>query len=213
MDRPLPPILILPHELANNLLLIPYEAENLNYQQNMSSFADELEISNAQLKLEIAEVQLQLKEAKELQTSPSLPDVEFIEYEARFIEESINKLRAKLTVTGQPVPRIDFAGTYDGKYYVCNKENFQKLVEWDWVNTKKWLEDRFDCDDFAFFFKANLAFSFGFNSVAIVIDRSSLHAYILVFLDTGPVVFEPQDDTFHEVGEALYKMQWCEILI
>ncbi len=33
----------------------------------------------------------------------------------------------------------------DGTFYTCTLEDFRKIIEWDWTNTRSYVADRFDC--------------------------------------------------------------------
>ena len=42
----------------------------------------------------------------------------------------------------------------DSKYWVCSKQEFEDWIEWDWTNKKRYISEEYDCDNFAFSFKA-----------------------------------------------------------
>ena len=89
----------------------------------------------------------------------------------------------------------------DMLYYTTTLEDFKKIIEWDRTNRKLYMIDRFDCDKYAMYFKANVAWYFGINAVAVVLDYSSQHAYCLVFpYDVDrPLGYEPQTDEIFEI--------------
>ena len=105
----------------------------------------------------------------------------------------------------------------DGKYVTANKDVWRLLVAWDWVNTRKYLEDFWDCEDYAILFKGRSVYYFGLNSCAVVIDYSSGHAYnLIVYPDGEAEIFEPQDDLFIPVigrNIKLYGLQEGAILL
>lgn len=83
----------------------------------------------------------------------------------------------------------------DGSYYLTNQSNFLNIVAWDWVDTKKYTAEIFDCENFAITFKAHVDWYFGLNQVGIVIDYEAGHGYNLVVFPDGKVMlFEPQND-------------------
>jgi hypothetical protein len=90
----------------------------------------------------------------------------------------------------------------DKNYYTTGYETFKKIIEWDWTDTRKYITDVFDCDDFATYFKARMAIEFNINAIAIVLDYSSAHAYNIVILkDCSGVkwyIYEPQTDQLFE---------------
>ena len=91
----------------------------------------------------------------------------------------------------------------DSKYWVCSKQEFEDWIEWDWTNKKRYISEEYDCDNFAFSFKARCDRKIGINSVALVIDYSGGHAYnLVVFSDVAPELFEPQNDSWRKKGES-----------
>ena len=107
--------------------------------------------------------------------------------------------------------------TMDSNYRVCGLDDWQRVIEWDFVDQKQYLKDLFDCEDFAFHFKSRCAYHFGLNSVGLVIDWSAGHGYNVILLSDGRMlVYEPQTDEYWELkerpGEA-YKMANAIILL
>ena len=91
----------------------------------------------------------------------------------------------------------------DNKYWVCDKAEFQKVVDTNTINEKKYIIDQFDCDNFAFNFKAQVALQFNLNNVGMVIDHSGGHAYCVVIFSNGEAeLFEPQNDRWVSPGES-----------
>ena len=83
----------------------------------------------------------------------------------------------------------------DQRYWTCSKEDFDKIIDADWVNEKKYIKERFDCDDFAIQLKARFSAIFGLNNVALVINKS--HVFNLIFFsDSTYKFFEPQNDAW-----------------
>ena len=103
----------------------------------------------------------------------------------------------------------------DNKYWLCSQEEFQTVVEHNKINEKTYIYDQFDCDNFAFAFKAQVAMNHNLNNVGIVIDNSGGHAYnVVVFRDGTAKLFEPQTDAWVEPGSApLYKFDKGIIII
>lgn len=102
----------------------------------------------------------------------------------------------------------------DNTYWTCSQAKFERILAWDWTNTKQYTKDQFDCDDYAFLMKANATYFYGINSVGLVIDNSGKHAYnIIVFSDKTAKIFEPQSDKWIEPGEGLYLMEEGTIIL
>ena len=102
----------------------------------------------------------------------------------------------------------------DAKYWVCDREEFNKIVKWDWTDNKKYVAEKYDCDNFAFSFKAMVDRRFGVNNVGLVIDYSGGHAYNIIVFNDGTVrLFEPQTDKWPRLGTGMYKFEEGKILI
>lgn len=103
----------------------------------------------------------------------------------------------------------------DNKYLVCEKKVFQDWVQWDWSDEKTYLVDKYDCENFAFSFKARTDRKFGLNNVGLVIDYSGGHAYnVVMFSDSPPELYEPQSDSWIKKGQGKpYRLARGYILI
>ena len=96
----------------------------------------------------------------------------------------------------------------DSKYWVCSKKEFGDWIEWDWTNKKRYVAEEYDCDNFAFSFKARCDRRIGINAVALVIDYSGGHAYNLVcFTDSPAELYEPQSDRWVQQGTGISKTE------
>ncbi|MAH44979.1 hypothetical protein CMI37_04070 [Candidatus Pacearchaeota archaeon] len=93
--------------------------------------------------------------------------------------------------------------TLDNKYWFCSKDHFQKIVDYNTLNEKKYALDQFDCDNFAFAFKSQVAMNHNLNNVGMVIDNSGGHAYnVVIFNDMSASLFEPQTDQWITPGQS-----------
>ena len=107
----------------------------------------------------------------------------------------------------------------DSKYWACSKKEFEDWIEWDWTNGKRYISEQYDCDNFAFSFKARCDRKIGINTVALVIDYSGGHAYNLVcFTDAPAELYEPQSDRWVKPNASkskteVYKMTDGYIII
>lgn len=96
----------------------------------------------------------------------------------------------------------------DSKYWSCSRLDFEAIIRWDWTDKKKYVAEKYDCDNFAFSFKARMDRKFHLNNVGLVIDYSGGHAYnCVVFADGTAELFEPQSDRFvtSRLGTGQYK--------
>lgn len=83
-------------------------------------------------------------------------------------------------------------------YYVCTEQDFNKFVVWDWVDTLKYVRNKFDCNFFASLCQAHGALYYGLTNIGWVLDYGSGHSYNTVVYDTGKVdILEPQEDALY----------------
>ena len=93
----------------------------------------------------------------------------------------------------------------DNKYVAVSEKEFQKIIDWDWTDNKKYVAEKYDCDNFAFSFKARLDRKFHINTVGLVIDYDGGHAYnIIIFSNGTSKIFEPQSDSWPKKGSGMY---------
>jgi len=138
-----------------------------------------------------------------------LPTVNSEENTGFFVNSNINAW--KMTYDKENKMRLT---ALDSKYFLCDEQDMKAIIEWDWTDNKKYVSEKYDCDNFAFSFKAMVDRRFGLNNVGLVIDWSGGHAYnIIVFKDGTVKIFEPQSDSWPRAGRGLYKFQNGQILI
>jgi hypothetical protein len=83
----------------------------------------------------------------------------------------------------------------DGNYRLTDQNNFLNIVSWDWIDSRQYVKDVFDCENYAIVFKSHIDEYFGLNQVGIVIDYTSMHGYnLVVFPDGNVMLLEPQTD-------------------
>jgi len=102
----------------------------------------------------------------------------------------------------------------DDKYFSVDRSTFEKIIQWDWTDTRKYLSDTFDCDKFAMYFKSRMAIDFGINAVGVIFDYSAGHAYNIVIIKDQQgvewLLYEPQNDNifkYEDRDTKMYKMQ------
>ena len=94
----------------------------------------------------------------------------------------------------------------DNKYVAVSQKEFQKIIDWDWTDNKTYIAEKYDCDNFAFSFKARVDRKFHVNTVGLVIDYDAGHAYnVIVFANGKMKLFEPQSDSYPKEGSSMYK--------
>lgn len=105
-------------------------------------------------------------------------------------------------------------GLVDGKYWTVSKEEFEYLLAWDWTNQASHIAERRDCENYAEVVRSMFGWRLGINSVGLVLDVSSAHAYNLVAFSNGEVGWlEPQNDQWVQLGSGLYKLTQGSVMI
>ena len=87
----------------------------------------------------------------------------------------------------------------DRQVAVVPRPTLRAYTRWSQVDTRIWVADEFDCDDFARAYKSDAARHCGLTSIATAMDYSLGHAYNLapVLAPSGGlevVIIEPQTD-------------------
>jgi len=142
---------------------------------------DELEVTILNLKDKIRQLEL-------LVPRPTPPEIDYIvEKDTMWVQQCLENL-------GLNIIRLPL----DAKYrFPATKKEAMKIITWDWTDQLKYVQDHFDCPDFAMHFMVmtNLYFRI---QVAWVIDYQSAHSYNLVIIpDDNVFVLEPQSDALY----------------
>lgn len=105
--------------------------------------------------------------------------------------------------------------TLDTTFWTTNNQDFNKLLDLNSVDSFEYITTKYDCEDFTFEFKSQIARRHGVNSIGAVIDYSGSHAYNVVIMQDGNArLLEPQSDGYREVdGDKLYDFDNGFILI
>ena len=107
---------------------------------------------------------------------------------------------------GKALGGVDKIMWLDRKYIAVPEAEFQKIIDWDWTDNKTYIAEKYDCDNFAFSFKARVDRKFHVNTVGLVIDYDAGHAYnVIVFANGKMKLFEPQSDSYPKEGSSMYK--------
>jgi len=163
--------------------------------------------SKGELELELADAKETIKQLELIVPRPAPPKVTNIaQKDTVWVQQVINSMNLGIV-------RL----ALDQVYYLTSEANFLNIVAWDWVDTYEYRKERFDCENFAFLFKAQVDLFFQLNQVGLVIDYNSGHAYNLVLYPNGKVqVLEPQSDALYiwtGRPEAFYSLRNAIVLI
>jgi hypothetical protein len=98
----------------------------------------------------------------------------------------------------------------DVQYRLTNQANWLNAIMWEWSDSKEYIREWWDCDDFAISFWLHCRLYLKLNSCAFTIDYSSEHGYImLLYADAKKSILEPQTDTVAPLSERnmdLYRL-------
>jgi hypothetical protein len=161
----------------------------------------------AELELELADAKAAIEQLELIVPHPAPPKITNIaQKDSAWVQQVIDSMNLGI----QRLP-------LDQTYNLCSRANFLNIVAWDWVDTYEYRKEKFDCENFAFLFKAQVDLFFLLNQVGLVIDYNSGHAYNLIFYPDGKVdVLEPQSDALYlwtQRPEAFYSLKGAIVLI
>jgi len=80
----------------------------------------------------------------------------------------------------------------DGRYWIISRKNFEKICKKDWPKQEEYIRDKWDCEDYAGYFKYRTRYRWGFNCVGQVLNYTGAHSFNLVKFKVGMYIFEPQ---------------------
>jgi|GEM_PF-2387251 len=114
-------------------------------------------------------------------------------------------------------PHAQVRAVSDGKYYTVSEAKWQEIIENDFIERKKYLVSRFDCDDFSRSFVARIIENYGLNACGIVwgwMIKDAYHAWNFVYTSEGHLLwFEPQNNSlFVPTGEK-FKYEVRDVFI
>ena len=161
---------------------------------------------NEQLDITIRDLKAENEQLKLLVPHPAPPKIDNIaQRDSAFIQSVLDGM--KLNIQRLPL---------DQTYYLTNQSNFLNIVAWDWTDRTEYIREKYDCENFAFTFKAAIDFYFNINQVGMVIDYQAGHAYnIVIYPDGNAQIIEPQNDSlwFWRVRPNVYDMRGAIVLI
>ena len=125
----------------------------------------------------------------------------------------------KLTPVAFPVKSVrrvfnQFAGDMgatllDGRYWCLTRPEWTDVIGAIGPDHNRYVADRYDCDDYAKWWAAEVAHRFEINAAFIVVDYGARHSYNCLLEHDGhgnihPRLLEPQSLTFPAIGKKPY---------
>ena len=111
----------------------------------------------------------------------------------------------------------------DNEYVIPTLAYFRALLDHNLINRAAYILDNRDCEDFALKVMSDFRWHFGMNGIGLVLDNRYQdavtgfvysHAYNLcLFVDSQPLVLEPQTDDLWVPGTQGYRMQAGKLLL
>ena len=101
----------------------------------------------------------------------------------------------------------------DGEYYLLDLPSWRKILAHSSIDKLRYVNDIFDCDDFAWLFSALMNSLHGLNSVGFAtgwLNNNEYHAFNIIMLENNGIEFwlyEPQNGGFAKVEG---KRVWVE---
>lgn len=124
----------------------------------------------------------------------------------------LDKIRSKSELTANQISRLD------RKYYLTDWETWKKIIDLDWTDTKDYIKEKFDCDDFSRIFQARIIETYGLNSCMTAYGKIynketgafiNYHYWIVILTsDDKLMVYEPGNDKYTEYSNETIIGNW-----
>ena len=137
-----------------------------------------------------------------------------------FLEHAFNVKPTTLTKSELVQIVKDKTGTItysaDKIHYFTDWETWKQLIEYDWTDKKKYLADRYDCDNFSGSFSARMAEIYGLNTAGRLycdvynkdtgVKIAAHVAILIVDKDKRVFLMESQTDNLIEITAPTQKL-------
>ena len=114
-------------------------------------------------------------------------------------------------------PDVQVKAVSDGKYYTVSGERWREIIKNDFVERKKYLVSRYDCDDYSRSFVARVIENYGLNACGIVwgwMTKDAYHAWNFIYTSEGRLLWlEPQNDSLFVPSGEKYKYEARDIFM
>ena len=112
-------------------------------------------------------------------------------------------------------PDVSIKAVSDGEYFTIPESKWREIIKNDFVEKKKYLHEKFDCDDYARCFVSHVVEHYRLNSVGIVwgwFTKEGYHAWNFIFTAEEKLLwFEPQNDKLFEPSGEKFNYEAKEI--
>jgi len=116
-----------------------------------------------------------------------------------------------ITAIKSVYPTAQVKAISDSKYYTVSKRKWEEIIRNDFLEQKRYLTERFDCDDFSRCFVARVIENYGLNACGVVwgkMTKGAYHAWNFIYTAEGQLFwFEPQRESLFLPSGKEYEAQ------
>ena len=167
------------------------------------------EIKDAILKIleAVKDAKLSFEEKKKI--IKELKEIVDVETRVVRIEDLIEKKSAEEVKKMLENAGLKNVKTYfsDGEYYTIPYASWMSIVKNDFLERKKWIKERFDCDSFSKSFVGRMNEHYQINGCGEVwgMTPGGYHSWVILITPNKLLFLETQTDEIFEVGEKGYQ--------
>jgi len=114
-------------------------------------------------------------------------------------------------------PHAQVRAVSDGKYYTVSEAKWREIIANDFIERKKYLAERFDCDDFSRSFVARVIENYQLNSVGVCwgwMSEGAYHAWNFIYTSEGRLLwYEAQNNSLFVPSGEKYKYEARDIFM
>ena len=114
-------------------------------------------------------------------------------------------------------PHAQVRAVSDGKYYTVSERRWREIIENDFVERKKYLVTRYDCEDFSRSFVARVIENYQLNSVGVCwgwMTKDAYHAWNFIYTSEGRLLwYEAQNNGLFVPSGEKYKYEARDIFM
>ena len=114
-------------------------------------------------------------------------------------------------------PHVQVRAVSDGKYYTVSERRWKEIIKNDFVERKKYLAERFDCEDFSRSFVVRVIENYQLNSAGVCwgwMTKDAYHAWNFIYTSEGRLLwFEPQSNGLFVPSGEKYKYEARDIFM
>ena len=114
-------------------------------------------------------------------------------------------------------PNVQIRAVSDGKYYTVSEAKWREIIKNDFVERKKYLATRYDCEDFSRSFVARVIENYQLNSVGVCwgwMTEEAYHAWNFIYTSEGRLLwYEAQNDSLFVPSGEKYKYEAQDVFM